>query len=210
MAVMRGIRYIAWVLVIIFGGFLAWATINWYHSAPTSTKLSNVPSIGGEFKLIDHEGSEVTDKDLVGEPSLLFFGFTHCPDVCPSTLVEIQTWIEALGKDANHFNYFFVSVDPERDTPAVLASYLSAFDPRIRGLSGSSEAVKKMTKAYHVYAQKVSLEDGNYTMDHTASIYLLDHKGHFSGTIAYGENHDIALSKLRKLIGKIPQKNRDN
>ncbi len=138
-------------------------------------------AVGGPFRLVDQNGRTVTEKDLEGAPSLVFFGFTHCPDVCPTALQEITTIYDALGPKGDRLRSFFVTVDPERDTPELLKTYLSSFDSRIRGLSGDKAATDAMLKAWRVYARKVPLEGGGYTMDHTALIYLMDKRGRFVG-----------------------------
>jgi len=136
-------------------------------------------AIGGPFQLTDQAGQTVTEKDLRGRPTLIFFGFTHCPDVCPTSLFEISEVLKAMGKDADRVNAFFVSVDPERDTAAAMKDYLSSFDPHLKGLTGNPESVAKVLSAYRVYSKKVPLKDGDYTMDHTALIYLMDRDGQF-------------------------------
>jgi protein SCO1/2 len=137
--------------------------------------------VGGPFSLTDQTGATVTDKALVGKPSLVFFGFTHCPDVCPTTLYELTQLYTALGKDADKLGAYFITVDPERDTPDQLKLYLSSFDPHIVGLTGSREAVEPVLKGYRVYAKKVPTSNGEYTMDHTALVYLMDKSGRFVG-----------------------------
>ena len=116
---------------------------------------------------------------MKGHPFLVFFGFTHCPDICPTTLFDISQMMQALGPDADRTGALFITVDPERDTPAVLKDYLSNFDPHLRGLTGDQAAVNAAIKAYRVYAKKVPLENGDYTMDHTAIVYLMDKDGRF-------------------------------
>ena len=116
---------------------------------------------------------------MQGRPSLIFFGFTHCPDVCPTTLFEISEVLKAMGKDADRVNAYYISVDPERDTQAAMKEYLSSFDPRLKGLTGNAEEIAKVLSEYRVYAKKVPLKDGDYTMDHTALIYLMDRDGKF-------------------------------
>ncbi len=135
-------------------------------------------AIGGPFQLTDQAGQTVTDQNLKGRPTLIFFGFTHCPDVCPTSLFEISEVLKAMGKDADRVNAYFVSVDPERDTAAAMKDYLSSFDPHLKGLTGNPEAVAKVLSAYRVYSKKVPLKDGDYTMDHTALVYLMDRDGH--------------------------------
>lgn len=159
-----------------------------------------VLEIGGPFSLIDHHGKRVTDRDYLGKPTLVFFGYTHCPDVCPTTLFELTTQLEELGPDADRLNVLFITVDPERDTPEQLALYLSSFDPRIIGLSGSPEDISAATKAYHIYAKKVPLNDGDYTMDHTATIAMMNSKGKYVGAMHYQAPTAITHAKLRRLL----------
>ncbi|MHB2166821.1 SCO family protein [Alsobacter sp. R-9] len=138
-------------------------------------------AVGGPFRLVDQNGTPVTEKVLEGKPSLVFFGFTHCPDVCPTALQEITMIYDALGPKGDGLKSFFVTVDPERDTADILKTYLSSFDSRIVGLTGDRAAVEAMLKSYRVFARKVPLDNGSYTMDHTALIYLMDKKGRFVG-----------------------------
>ena len=139
-------------------------------------------AIGGPFQLTDQAGQSVTDQNMKGKPTLIFFGFTHCPDVCPTSLFEISEVLKAMGKDADRVNAYFVSVDPERDTAAAMKDYLSSFDPHLKGLTGDPQAVAKVLSAYRVYAKKVPLKDGDYTMEHTALVYLMDKDGGFVGS----------------------------
>jgi protein SCO1/2 len=134
--------------------------------------------IGGPFTLTDQNGQTVTEASFKGEPFLVFFGYTHCPDVCPTTLSDMSQMLDALGKDKKA-QAVFVTVDPERDTPAVLKDYLSSFDPRIKALTGTPDAIKAVEKAFRVYAKKVPTEGGDYSMDHTAIVYLMDKDGQF-------------------------------
>ena len=129
-----------------------------------------VATIGGSFRLTDQNGRTVSDQDLKGHPFLVFFGFTHCPDVCPTTLFEVSEILRSLGPDANGTRALFITVDPERDTPAVMKDYLSNFDPHLWGLTGDPSAVAAVAKAYRVYYKKVPLDAGGYTMDHTAIV----------------------------------------
>lgn len=137
--------------------------------------------------------------DLRGKPTALFFGFTFCPEVCPTTLAELAGLMGELGPDAERLNVVFVSVDPERDTPEVLHTYLSAFDDRIRGITGEPDSVRAMAKSYGIYFKRVPTEDDGDTMDHTAAVLLLDAAGRFVGTLAYEESRGTALAKLRRL-----------
>ncbi|MDE1568776.1 SCO family protein [Aquabacter sp. P-9] len=140
---------------------------------------SGSASVGGPFQLVDQTGARVTEADLKGKLTLIFFGFTHCPDICPTALFEMSEILAALGPDASKVQVMFVTVDPERDTPEVLKTYLSSFNPQVRGLSGTPEQIDAMKRAYRVYSKKVPLDGGDYTMDHTAVIYLMDKSGAF-------------------------------
>ena len=155
-------------------------------------------AIGGPFELVDQDGRTVTDKTLAGKPTLLFFGYTHCPDVCPTTLFDISEVMRALGKDADRVNAFFVSVDPERDTPAVIKDYLSSFDPHLRGLTGDPEALAKMLTAYRVFSKKVPGKDGDYTMDHSAMVYLMDAKGRFVAPFRLDRKPEESAADLKR------------
>lgn len=157
-------------------------------------------AIGGPFRLVDQAGAPVTDQNLKGKPTLLFFGFTHCPDVCPTALFEMSEVLRKLGKDGDRVNAYFVSVDPERDTPAVMKDYLSSFDPRLKALTGDAEAVTKMTTAYRVYSRKVPLKDGDYTMDHTALVYLMDRDGRFVAPFNLKRSPEEAAADLKRYL----------
>jgi protein SCO1/2 len=157
-------------------------------------------AIGGPFQLTDQAGQTVTDKDLKGRPTLIFFGFTHCPDVCPTSLFEISEVLKAMGKDADRVNAYFVSVDPERDTAAAMKDYLSSFDPHLKGLTGNPEAVAKVLSAYRVYSKKVPLKDGDYTMDHTALIYLMDRDGRFVAPFNLKRTPEEAAVDLKRYL----------
>ncbi|ENP41335.1 hypothetical protein C055_01235 [Brucella abortus 78/36] len=146
---------------------------------------------GGSFNLVTMDGA-FSEKDLRATPAVVFFGFTHCPDVCPTTLYELDGWLKRLGPEAGDIKAYFVTVDPERDTQDVMNTYVSNVTDRIMGITGTPDNIAEMVKSYHVYARKVPIEDGDYTMDHTASIFLLDKGGAFprhhrlSGEPGYG------------------------
>ncbi len=135
-------------------------------------------AIGGPFHLTSENGGEVTDADFRGHPLLVFFGYTHCPDICPTVLFQMSQVLKAMGKD-KQIKALFITVDPERDTPAVMKEYLSSFDPRIIGLSGTRAETNAVEKAYRVYARKVPGHGADYAMDHTAIVYLMDKQGRF-------------------------------
>jgi protein SCO1 len=155
-------------------------------------------AIGGPFSLTDQNGRTVTDQDFKGRPFLVFFGFTHCPDVCPTTLFEVSEILRKLGPDADRVAALFITVDPERDTPSVMKDYLSSFDPHLSGLTGDPAAVTAVAKAYRVYFKKVPLEQGGYTMDHTAIVYLMDKQGRFLAPFSLKRTTEAAAADLQK------------
>ena len=155
--------------------------------------------IGGPFRLTSHEGKPFTEADLKGKPFAVFFGFTHCPEVCPTTLYDLSQDLEALGADADKLRIAFITVDPEQDTVELMKTYLSSFDPRIVGLTGTPEEIAAVAKAYKIYYRKVPTDSG-YTMDHSATIFLMDSKGDFYGTSNFQEAQEIRRGKLRQLI----------
>jgi protein SCO1/2 len=164
------------------------------------TSQSSVTSsaVGGPFKLVDHDGKVVTDQDFKGRPFLVFFGFTHCPDVCPTTLFDISEVMRALGPDADKTAALFVTVDPERDTPDKLKDYLSSFDPHVRGLTGGAAEIDAMQKTYRVYSRKVPTDGGGYTMDHTALVYLMGKDGRFVAPFSVKRRPQDSAAELRK------------
>lgn len=157
---------------------------------------------GGSYSLVDQRGNPVDQSMLAGQPSLLFFGYTHCPDVCPTTMGEMAAWLSELGDEAKDLKAFFVTVDPERDTPEILDGYVSWVSDRVTGITGKPEEIAKMVKAWRAIGEKVPGEGADYTMNHTASVYLVNAKGGFEGTIAYEEKPATAVAKIRKLLGK--------
>jgi protein SCO1/2 len=164
------------------------------------SKVAQPAAIGGPFQLTDQNGKAVTDKNLKGKPTLIFFGYTHCPDVCPTSLFEISEVLRALGKDADKINAVFISVDPERDTPATMKEYLSSFDPHLEGLSGDPAETARVISSYRVYAKKVPTKDGDYTMDHTALIYLMDRDGRFVSPFNLKRTPEEAAADLKKYL----------
>ena len=162
--------------------------------------VTSPAAIGGPFQLTDQSGAAVTEKNLQGKPSLIFFGFTHCPDICPTALFEMSEILRAMGKDADRVNAYFISVDPERDNKEAMKDYLSSFDPHLKGLTGDPEAVAKVLSAYRVYAKKVPLKDGDYTMDHTALTYLMDRDGRFVAPFNLSRKPEEAAADLKKYL----------
>jgi len=181
-------------LVFCFGVVLL---INGRVSTPGGQQTA---AIGGPFSLTDQDGRTVTEQDFHGRPFLVFFGFTHCPDVCPTALFEISEIMRVLGPDAARVRAAFITVDPERDTPPTLKEYLSSFDPHLTGLTGDEAAITAVAKAYRVYFKKVPLEAGGYTMDHTAIVYLMDKEGRFVAPFSLKRTTAAAAADLRKYL----------
>src|SRR5580704_19472693 len=157
-------------------------------------------AVGGPFQLEDQSGKAVTDADMKGKPFLVFFGFTHCPDICPTTLFDMSQLMKELGPDADRTGALFITVDPDRDTPKVMKDYLSNFDPHVRGLTGDPTAINAAIRAYRVYAKKVPLENGDYTMDHTALVYLMDKNGHFVAPFDMSRTPAAEAADLRRYL----------
>ncbi len=199
MTPLRTIRIVVWVAVAVLVGSLGAIFLLDQKGAVSPITTA---SIGGPFSLTDQNGNTVTEAALQGHPSALFFGYTYCPDVCPTTLADMTIWLQSLGDAGNKLKVYFVTVDPERDNQETMAAYLEAFDPRITGLTGPRPAIDEMLKAYRVYSRKVPGEDGTYTMDHSASVYLLDSNAKFVSTVDYQEKPETALAKLKRLVGE--------
>lgn len=183
-------------IVVLMAAGVGFLTFDWYRTR------SGEEAYGAPFALVDQKGAPITEAAFRGHPSVVFFGFTHCPEVCPTTLAEMSGWFDKLGPDGANLRAYFVSIDPERDDPATLNAYVSNFSDRITGITGDPAKVAAMAKAFGIFVRKVPLDGGDYTMDHTASVLLLDRNGAFSGTIGYGEDENAAVGKLRHLAGK--------
>ena len=188
------------VIIAAFAGSLVVGLMIMLYALGGLRSATGPAAIGGPFQLADQAGQTVTEKNLQGKPTLIFFGFTHCPDVCPTALFEMSEILRAMGGDAKRMNAFFVSVDPERDTPPIMKDYLSSFDPHLKGLTGEPAAVTKVLSAYRIYARKVPLKDGDYTMDHTALIYLMDRDGNFVAPFNLKRTPEEAATDLKRYL----------
>lgn len=198
---LRIIAFTAWgvlAFVVLAIGLGATGIIQSLSQAP-SEQAAGAPAIGGPFELTSHTGETITNADLAGSPYLVFFGFTHCPDVCPTTLAQITALLERLGSEAV-LTPLFITVDPERDTQEVMADYVGYFDERILGLRGTPEQTEQAVESFAAYYEKVPLDGGGYTMDHTASVLMMDRQGEFAGTLDIHEPMDTQLEKLRRLM----------
>jgi len=162
---------------------------------------SGKPSIGGPFQLVDQDGRPFSSDQLKGKPTLIYFGFTYCPDVCPTSLLLMETAIEKLGPDAaKKVNVVFITIDPERDTPELLKGYVPNFGAEIIGLTGTPQQIADVAKAYRVYYQKVPGKEGSpYLMDHSSIVYLLDRNGRFVTHFT----HDAKAETIANAVGRL-------
>ncbi len=196
---MAGLRYMLWALIFVLGAILACSTMTWtLNNNQTSQRIQ--AAVGGDFVAQNVNGQAFTHDDMKGRPHVLFFGFTHCPDVCPTAIYEATQWVESMGEDGKKLDVYFATVDPTRDTAEVMKSYLSSFGGVVKGITGSQEQMGVLQRKWRVFAEKVPLEDDDYTMNHTATTFLMKADGSFFGTIAYGENIDTARKKLARLV----------
>ena len=195
---LKTIRLLLWVLVAVAAvAFLVLQMRSRERPAPSQDFSA---SIGGPFTLTAPDGSTVTDRTLKGRPFALFFGFTRCPDVCPTTLARLAKLRKALGPDGNKLQIVFVSVDPEADKPADIGHYIGLFDTPIVGLTGTPAQIADIAKAYRIVYENVPQDGGNYTIDHTATVFLMDRDGRLQSTLDMKEDDAAALAKLRRLI----------
>lgn len=220
---MKAIRLVLWGLVLVVSAVVAGVSVGRMLGKDPSIAADSslgaamirarYADAGGPFTMLDTSGDTVTAADFAGKPRAMFFGFTHCPDVCPTALVEARQWLEALGENAARINVMFVTVDPARDTPNVLRQYVGAFDDRIVGLvPPSEEALKDIAERYGIRYEKVPFADGDYTMNHTSDTLLFDADGSYAGFIPFTPMSarqdpdnaagatDAAVEKLRGLI----------
>lgn len=198
---MRGVRIVLWVLV----GFalLAFAFLM-LRPAPRPTVQSQplqLSSIGGPFTLTGSDGKPFASSSLAGKPYAIFFGFTHCPDVCPTTLARMVRLRQQLGAGDRPFEILFVTVDPKRDGPAEVGKYAELFDSPVTGLTGSPAQIEQAKKQFGIFSRQVPDGSGSYSVDHTATVLLFDRQGKFTATIAPEEQDSAALAKIRRITG---------
>jgi protein SCO1 len=191
-------------ILLVLGAFVAglvlFTTVVFIFTGRSPAPIAMPSAVGGPFKLVDQNAKPITDEDMKGHPFLVFFGFTHCPDVCPTTLFEVSEILRAAGPGAKDARALFITVDPERDTPQVLKDYLGSFDPRVIGVTGDSEAVAAVIKSYRVYAKKVPTDGGGYTMDHTAIVYLMGKDGRFVAPFNMKRRPEEAAADLKRYL----------
>jgi protein SCO1/2 len=195
------LRLILWGLVALCAliGIIGWAL------KPADAPMQRVAdsyadALGGKFDMVDQTGRTVTQETLKGRPYAIFFGFTRCPDVCPTTLSRMAALRKRLGADGDRFDIVFVSVDPGHDTRTSIGEYVKLFGTPIIGLTGTDAQTDRIVKAFKIYYKKVPVEGGDYTVDHTASVFLMDRAGKFVTTIDHKEGQDVALEKLRRIV----------
>ncbi len=202
----QSLRLVLYVMAgLVVGGLTALAVFPEARARllpAAGVKVIGQALVGGPFTLTDHTGKRVTDQDYRGRNLLVFFGFTFCPDVCPSALQVVSAALDKLGPKADRFVPLFISVDPERDTPAQLASYVQSFHPRLVGLTGTPAEVEAVVKAYRVYVRKVSdpKSTAGYTIDHTSLIYVMGPDGAYRTHLAHTTNADALAERLAKLL----------
>jgi protein SCO1/2 len=191
------LRIVLWALVAIaaIGGILI------SLQRPTSsTSEAALATIGGPFTLTASDGKPFPSSRLNGKPAAIFFGFTHCPDVCPTTLARLVKLRRQLGQGDQAMSIAFITVDPERDGPAEVGSYANLFNAPVIGLTGSPSDIKRVKKQFGAFSQKVEQPGGGYSVDHTAAVFLMDRNGHFVATLAPDEGDSVALAKLKRLL----------
>lgn len=171
-------------------------------SAPQGNPSAGRVAIGGPFSLIDTTGQRRTEKDFAGKPMLVFFGFTNCPDVCPSGLQTLTVALDKLGDKANQLSTLFITVDPERDTPQSLSAYVKSFHPNIQGLTGSPDEIKAAIKTYRVYAVKVPDEKDptRYSIDHSSFFYLMNANGEYVKHFPHSTDANALADALAKAL----------
>ena len=189
---------LAGVLVLVGGVFIA-LTLGDQGKGAAGSPLA--AAIGGPFRLVDQNDKPFTDANLKGKWQLVFFGYTHCPDVCPTTLNDLSLALDQLGDKKSQVGIVFISVDPERDTPAVLKSYIESFGGPVEALTGPPDAVAQAAKDYKVYYAKHARSDGGYDMDHSALIYIMDPQGRFTATFTPDDQPEKMAERLKKLLG---------
>jgi protein SCO1 len=198
---LQRIRTVLWIACAIPLLALVAVGVMEYTGKADGLRSSLPGSIGGPFRLASTAGGELSSEDLKGRPFIVFFGYTHCPDICPTTISGVSSWLDALGSQGKDLKAFFISIDPERDSVASLKDYLSSFPEQVVGLTGTPEQIAEVAKAYRVFYAKHPLKDGDYSMDHSALIYLMGRDGKLASTLTPDSTSEEALAKLKRLLG---------
>ena len=196
---MKRVRIVLWVLVALVLAAYAFLMLRPERETPPQQQPLAISSIGGPFTLTASNGKPFSSTSLARKPYAIFFGFTHCPDVCPTTLARLVRLRQQLGAGDQAFDILFVTVDPERDGPAEVGKYAELFNSPVTGLTGSPAQIDQVKKQFGIFSQKVPDSSGGYSVDHTSTVLLFDRKGEFSGTIAPEEGDSAALAKLKRI-----------
>jgi len=191
-------RIALWVLVgLVAAGVIV---LLWKSAEPEQGVVqTSMATIGGPFTLTASSGKPFSSAELNGKPAAVFFGFTHCPDVCPTTIARLTKLRRELGKGDDALSIVFISVDPERDTPAEVDNYMKLYDSPVIGLTGTPAQIEQVKKQFGIYSRKVEQPGGSYSVDHTATVILLDRNGQFSATLSPEEGNQVALDKLKRI-----------
>jgi protein SCO1/2 len=194
---MRRLRIVLWILVgiVAIGGILLAL-----RPAPPASRETPLATLGGPFTLTGSDGQPFSSSRLTGKPAAIFFGFTHCPDVCPTTLARLVKLRRQLGRGNDAMAIVFITVDPERDGPAEVGSYAGLFNAPVIGLTGNPAAIERVKKQFGVFSAKSPQPDGGYGVDHSAAVFLMDREGRFVATLSPEENDRAALAKLNRLL----------
>jgi protein SCO1/2 len=195
----KRVRIALWVLVALVLAAYAFLMLRPVQETPTQQQPLAISSIGGPFTLTGSNGKQFSSASLARKPYAIFFGFTNCPDVCPTTLARMVRLRQQLGAGDGAFQILFVTVDPERDGPAEVGKYAELFNSPVTGLTGSPAQIEQVKKQFGVFSRKVPDSNGGYSVDHTSTVLLFDRKGEFSGTIAPEEGDSAALAKLKRI-----------
>ena len=196
---MQRVRIVLWAAVAIALAAFAFLMLRPVQETPTRQQPLAISSIGGPFTLTGSDGKPFSSASLAGKPYAIFFGFTHCPDVCPTTRARMVRLRQLLGADDRPFEILFVSVDPERDGSTEVGKYAELFKSPVTGLTGSPAQIEQVKRQYGIFSRKVPDSSGGYSVDHTSTVLLFDRKSDFSGTIAPEENDNAALAKLKRI-----------
>lgn len=200
----RGLVWLIWAVGLVVAGGLGWLVSDLLvpggGTLVAGVRTLGTPQIGGPFALVDDTGKPRTDADFRGRLMLVYFGYTHCPDACPTALQDIADALEKLGPAADQIAPIFVTIDPERDTVQYLKGYAEQFDPKFTALTGSAEQVAAAAKAYRVYYRKAT-DKGDYLMDHSSIVYLMGRDGKFLTHFTPDTTPDQMADTLRKYLG---------
>ena len=199
---MRTLRITLWLSVAALGAFFTVGHLWQSNQVSNPPKGLEEPLLSASFQLLDQNENPIDEKSMQGKSIAVFFGFTHCPEICPTTLQNLDHYIRTLHREGHKLSGYFITVDPQRDTPQVLKAYLAGFQDRITGITGSVDEVNRLLKHWKVYSKIIPLEDSDYTIDHTASIFLIDRQGRLQGILGYQDTSNDALQKLRNFLSQ--------